>query len=292
MLMSQIVLSIILLILSACSSEPKKTSPEWIHQPTRIVDNGYIVYVGVGSASGAERAQFTAEGLALEDLANECSMIPKGTRIEDRHVEREEHGATAYVKVALEFQECELMRRTLDPGEIKKLASLGFTEQLKKYQDLEETGEMPGQGEVSEVEPPDEIGPPPRRLEAWNESTHFFVVRQYVAYQKELVILSPRTAYAPGSPQSQKFLEQIQPSAQQIAGIEQKAPALRRQAWSKVPDRPRVPRPASLAPKSRPRVQELRPPPGPGKVGGRPQPNKPRRPRGKRRKFGEENNSR
>src|SRR6185312_16331964 len=121
------------LLLTSCSSEQKPTAPPWTHGATRVVDNGYIVYVGVGHAPDPDRAQFKAEGQALEDLANECSMIPKGTRFEDRYSEKEEYETTAYVKVALEFQECDTAQRSLDPSEIRKLANVNFTEELKKY---------------------------------------------------------------------------------------------------------------------------------------------------------------
>src|SRR6202042_1536036 len=111
-------------------------------QPTRTVDNGYIVYVGAVEDISSERAQFKAEGLALEDLANECSMIPKGTRIEDRYMAKGDHDSTAYVKLALEFQECDQARHAVNPDDIRKVANVAFTDQLKKYQDLEATGEM------------------------------------------------------------------------------------------------------------------------------------------------------
>jgi hypothetical protein len=105
----RITLLISTILLTACSSAPK--APEWTQHPTREVDGGYIVYIGVGEASNPERAQFKAEGQALEDLANECTMIPKGTRIEDRFVEKNDHFSKAYVKLALEFQECEQASR-------------------------------------------------------------------------------------------------------------------------------------------------------------------------------------
>ena len=51
--------------------------PAWVTQPTRTVDNGYIVYVGSAEDTGADRAQLKAESAAVEDLANECSLYPK-----------------------------------------------------------------------------------------------------------------------------------------------------------------------------------------------------------------------
>lgn len=234
-------------VLAGCASKP--VGPEWIHNPTREVDNGYIVYIGKGESSTAERSQFKAEGMALEDLANECSMIPKGTRIEDRYDEKDKYTDTAYVKVAVEFQECDAARKTLEPSEIKKIANVAFTEQLKRYQDLIETGEVPDRSEVASIEPPAEPSPMPERS-GWSESTHFYVQRQYVAYQKEIVVLSPPTAYPTGSVASQKFVQTVQPTSEQINNIETKDPAVRKTAWSGIADRPRSIRPAALAPKS------------------------------------------
>jgi hypothetical protein len=271
------------ILLSCSSAPPAPTGPDWIRQPTRIVDGGYIVYIGTATASRPERAQFEAEGLALEDLANECSMIPKGARIEDRYSEKDKKDSKAWVKLALEFQECEEAKKALDPEAIKKIANVGFTQQLKKYQDLMETGEMPQ--EVAEVEPPAEMTPPPARG-GWNDNTHFFVMRQYVAYQKEVVVLAPPTAYAVNSPASQSFTRGIAPTVEQIHGVEQASPALRGQAWSQVPARPVIARPASLA--ARPMFRgQVRPPGQHGQRGGlrkpMPAPAKKRRGRQRRR---------
>ncbi len=235
------------LIFSACASTP--ISPEWTRQSTRQVDNGYIVYLGKGEASNPERAQFKAEGQALEDLANECSMIPIGTRIEDRYGEKDKHTSTAYVKVALEFQECEAARRALEPSDIKKIANVPFTQQLKRYQDLNETGDLPDRGQVAAIVPPSEPSPLPAGDGAWSPTTRFFVQRQYVVYQKQIVVLAPPTAYAPGSVEAQKFVANVQPAAQQVVQSEVKDPTLRKGSWSGVPEHPHDLRPATLSPK-------------------------------------------
>jgi hypothetical protein len=241
--------------LAACSSAPK--APDWTTRPTREVDGGYIVYIGTGEASNPDRAQFKAEGQALEDLANECSLIPKGARVEDRYVQKEDHESKAFVKLALEFQECEEAKRTNDPENIQKLASVPFTEQLKRYQDLMETGDMPDT--VAQVTPPSEMAPPPTRAAGWDDRTHFFVMRQYVAYQKEVVVLAPPNYYAANAPAAKQFTTFVQPTADQIHGIQEKAPALRTQAYSQIPNKPAVARPVALAPKPR-AMSQIHPP--------------------------------
>lgn len=234
-------------LIVSCSSEPKVAEPNWIHEPTRTVNNGYIVYVGKGEGSG-EKAQFKAEGQALEDLANECSMIPKGTRIEDRFSEKGKYEYTSYVKVAVEFKDCDEMKKATDPTEIKRLGNLAFTQQLKRYQDLAETGEFTASNDGVEIEAPREISPPPAMAPGMNENIHFYVVRQYVAYQKEIVVLSPPAAYAPGSPETTLFTRSVTPINTQVQTAEAQNPQLKTQpqAWSQIPDRPKLDRPQAL----------------------------------------------
>jgi hypothetical protein len=264
--MKRILLTGLALTFVACSSPPKNEGPAWIHQPTRVVDNGYIVYVGMAHGFNAERAQFKAEGLALEDLANECSIVPKGTRIEDRYLTKdgESHHPedVAYVKLALEFQECEGAKRAIDPSDIRKVANVSFTEQLKKYQDLSETGEMPDPQQVAQVTPPDQTAPPPERQAGWDDTTHFYAMRQYVAYQKEVVVLAPPTAYAPNTPATTQFVSQVQPASQQIAGIQSRSPVIAKGAYSSLPQRPVMARPASLAPPVARAAPAVKPPAG------------------------------
>ena len=199
-----------------------------------------------------------AEGQALEDLANECSFIPKNTRIEDRFSSYEDRETTAFIKVGLPFEDCENAKRALDPAEIKKQGSPGFTAQLKKYQDVIETGEWSSDSEVADIDP-GVIPPPPIRQEGWSDATHFYVTRQYVAYQKETVILAPPTAYAPGTDQNKKFTTFVTQESANVKGLEEKNPGLKTSpmAWSQVPQRPQLARPKALQAKPSSRQKSL-----------------------------------
>lgn len=104
------------------------------------------------------------------------------------------------------------------------------------------SGGSEGTGE--EVVPPPE--PPPA---VGGGSTQFFVARQYVAYQKEVVILSPPAVYAPNTPATNGYMAAVQPTAQQIAATEHVNPAWRNQAFSSLPQRPVMKKPAALTPK-------------------------------------------
>jgi hypothetical protein len=251
LLLSLFLSSIFSALISSCATSPTSPpGPEWIHQPTRSVDNGYIVYIGHGEGPNPEIATFRAEGGALEDLANECSMIPKGTRTEDHFVEKTQSGSSAYVKVALEFQQCHEAQNSVDPEAIKKIANTSYTSQLKRYQDYEETGFMSASQEGPPIEPPAEFPEAPAREARWDDATHFYVTRQYVAYQKELVILAPPQSYTPGSVESQKLKAALAPATQNLVALQSKDPglALHPQPWSQWKDRPHVSRPSSLAP--------------------------------------------
>ncbi len=237
-----------LIFTSACSSEPTlPPAPDWTRQASRMVDNGYIVYVGKGEASRADDAQFKAEGSALEDLANECSMVPKGTRVEDRFLITTKTGYTSYTKVALELQECDEATKATEPQSIRKIANINFTSQLKKYQDLQETGFRTEAQDGEEIEAPTEIAAAPSQGTS-NDHVHFYMTRQYIAYQKEVVVLAPPSAYQPGSKENVLFNQQVVPATQTVASLEQKDPTLKTAptAYHDVPNRPKMERPGSL----------------------------------------------
>ena len=187
-------------------------------------------------------------------MANECSFIPKGTRIEDRYVESvDKNSFNAYVKIGLEFQICDSAKKTVQPEEIKNLASLPFSEQLRKYQELAETGEIPTGSELVEVVPPTEYASPPTHGSGYDDNVHFFVTRQYVAYQKQIVIFAPFSAFAPGSADNERFVTALSPSVQQIRMTETEHPTLLSQAttWSTLKGRPSLARPLSLTSSNR-----------------------------------------
>lgn len=259
--MKYALLLVLMTVLSSCSSEPKQEGPDWIRQPSRTIDNGYIVYVGYADDINQERARFLAEGVALEDLANECSFIPKGARIEDRYVGKKKNTYGAYVKLAIEFKDCDEAQKSLEPAAVKEHANVAFTETLKRYQDFAETGEM-SETRAGEIEPLQTVQPTPTF--AGNENVQFFAVRQYVAYQKEVVVLAPPAAYPPGAPATQAYIGAVQPASQQVATYAEAHPEMKSttQTWSRLPDRPTVARPEGLKAR-RSSFQQMRPPANP-----------------------------
>jgi hypothetical protein len=228
--------------------------PEWIKNSTRSVDNGFIVYVSSGEDRSPDRARLRAEGTVIQDLANECSFAPKGARIEDSYQQTKSDNNKVYVKLAIEFPDCDEAKKTNDPQAIKSMASLPMTEELKRYQDLVDSPTEVASNDGPPVVPPGGPGGQPQVVAQQNvvvihDEPGFFFWRQQVFYEKEVVIMSPPTAYAVGSPENAAFVHRVGPMTQQIGTYERDNPQVRNmnRTWSNIPERPNVPKPHSLA---------------------------------------------
>ena len=172
------------------------------------------------------------------------------------------------MKVAAEFETCEQAKKAVEPEAIRKIASVAFTEQLKKYQDYSETGDFDRSKDSTQIEAPQQIAAAPVQAAGENSNVHFYVTRQYIAYQKQIVVLAPPTAYPPQSAASQSFVAAVGPSAAQVATTEHANPDLvkRPLAWSQVVNKPRIDRPSVLS-KHLPRPAPSVVPPGKSKSG-------------------------
>jgi len=218
--MKHYAISLLLFCCCSCSTTPSgPPKPDWITQPTRTVDKGYIVYVGSGEDNNAERAKFKAEAMALQDLANECSFAPKGTRIEDHFSENIKDFTESYAKVAVEFQDCEKAKAALTPEAVQQVANVALAEQIKRYQDLidhPEPDETPVPIAIASTSG-SSTGSGPKIIQ--NDS-EFFVMRQQVAYYKQAVILAPPGTYTPNSTQSTQFTQNVQEVAHAVNSYE------------------------------------------------------------------------
>ena len=268
-----------------------------------MVDNGYIVYVGTGEDPSLERAQFLAESKALEDLANECSFAPKGTRIEDHYNNQAKYQYHSYAKVAVEIQECDNAQKALDPESIRNLANQAFATQIQKYQDLvDEPEEEVAQNNTGQapVAPPSGGGTSGGPVYV-HDGFSFFVVRQQIAYEKEVVILSPPTMYQPGAPETVAMTKIVAPATTQVQTFAHNNPEITRAptTWSTLPNRPRA---YSLKPQSlksmspaHPMNRSLHPPQNPNNRGNGYHQNQNKNPNGgnrrgrRRRGYGEPN---
>ena len=242
-----LIVIVALLGFSGCTSTPKTPpppagEPAWVRQPARTVDGGYIIYVASSEDRVLDKAEMKAQAAAIQDVANECSFAPKGTRLEDRYDNSLGILHRVYAKVAISYQDCQDAQNALDPEVIKRLANVALTEQVKRYQDAVDN-------EAYEVAENDNEGMNPELANTTgapgpiHDQVHFFVVRQQIAYAKEVVILASSETYSSGSPQAMQFTQVVAPVATQVRTYQTANPAVASttQSWSSLPARPAVP---------------------------------------------------
>ncbi len=233
-----------ILFLLGCSSSPQAVTPHpapvWLQNPTRTVDEGYIVYIGQGEDVSSERAIFKAESIAIGDLTNECSVPPKGSRFEDRYEEVLAGVHHVYAKLGVTFEECEQAKKAVDPQSIRRLANTSMAEQWKRFQDSYYAADQTQTNGNELSQPPSSSssgsGSGGVRFVAIQGPPDYFIYRQQVAYVKQDVVLAPPTAYAPGSPQSQQVAHVLAPANTQLQQYEHANPtmATTHTAWSGV----------------------------------------------------------
>lgn len=171
------------LMLARCSSTPSVPTPSWVTQPTRTIDAGYLVYVGFGDGVTREQATLNAESAALSDLANECSFVPKGARVEDRFDRISDNGQfRAAAKIGTTFEECEAAKKADTPEAIKALANEPMNAMVKHYQ------ETYFADQVTDSAPTDP-----------DDDEAYLASRQQLVWQKQQVIFAPAGTYVPGS---------------------------------------------------------------------------------------------
>lgn len=231
---------------STGSGSKDSDKPAWIHQPTRTVDAGYIVYLGVGEDRSLSQANFKAQSEAIVNIANECSFAPKGARVEDQFQDSVGVIHRVYVKAAVSFQDCEAAQRTVDPGEIRNLANASFTQELKRYQDLldheaEEESKQPTSSLLASEGTPVDVGV--ENGSPGQPHVGYYVMRQQLAYAKEVVILSPPATYSAGSSQNVQFVSSVRPVTMQVAQYQVVHPEVRsmNQGWTNFHSYPAVP---------------------------------------------------
>jgi hypothetical protein len=230
----------------ACSSSPPVVDhehpPAWATGPTRTFDGGYIVYVGSGEDRDLGRSHFKAEAMALQDLANECSMAPRGARVEDHYDQDVGVLHRSYAKVAVEFQVCENAKNAVTPEAIRTLANVQMTDEVKQYQatydepepDNEET-EAPALASSAGGTPSAPSGqdsgayhgPGGAGVVFIGSAPEYYVVSQQVAYVKQTVILAPASQYPPQSAVATQPVAEIAPAQAAINRYAAANPALR-----------------------------------------------------------------
>jgi hypothetical protein len=240
----------------SCSTEPgsENKAPSWIAQPARTVDAGYIVYVTSGEDRSIVEATFKAKAAAVEDVANECSFAPKGTRVEDQYDQPKGILHHVYIKMALSFEDCQAAQNAIDPNAIKKLANVSLAQELKRYQDTVDLEARQDIQDLNESESSSQNDPlataspvphSPSNGPVYSSPSYvsYMVTRQQIAYAKETVIFAPAGSYPVNSPQSVQFTNTVAPAVRETNSYQASHPevATWNHSWSSLPYKPAVP---------------------------------------------------
>jgi hypothetical protein len=174
---------LILLFFSACSSAPREappaeSRPAWISGPARSLEGDRIFFVGIGEDRSGANAKPKAEAMALQDLANECSLVPKEARVEAQGLE-DEIGIIhrSFARVSVPAAACTKAREALPPAQIRALADPTLQARIRRYQ--------------SDYDPPEQTETPGVDTSALDPYSRYYALRQQVALAKQAVVLDP-----------------------------------------------------------------------------------------------------
>lgn len=180
----------------------------WTDQLGRSFESKNLVIVSTALGSTAASAKFKSEAKGLEDLANECSFVPKGTHIEDEVTQKSYDQFIVFSKIVIEEKFCETGKRLLQLAEIEQMANLGYTEQILKNQLQSEkpvvqppvSSKLPKLTSATKV-PPMSPRQKIERLLSSDEASvihddgDFFMTRQQIAFLKQAILLSAKGLY-------------------------------------------------------------------------------------------------
>jgi hypothetical protein len=175
---------LVTLSLSACHSPAPAT--EEVHRdlttaPRRAIEGNLLVFTAIGEDRFSERAKFLAEGAAFEDIANECSLIPNGAKLESVQERPDTTDSRIfYARAVVDLTACKEAKSAWKPEVVRQLADASLTEQMKKYQDI--VGEVNDPGLPAQLT----LLKKPIRDEA-----ALMTLRQQIVYQKQKMVASP-----------------------------------------------------------------------------------------------------
>ncbi len=210
----------------------------WTSNPGRSFENKNILMVSSAKDANLERAKFKAEAEALGDLANECSLIVKGTQLEDQAVFKDQNQIQVFVRFAIEKSRCEEAKLSISPQEFARLANFGYIEQVLKYQQEVEK-------EIAfKAPPPSPYVKIAMILEAAevtliHDDREFFMARQQIAYLKQALLLGSKGLISNRQIDFEKVQNGIIKKVKAIQEYEKLNPALMASSatWSIIKDR-------------------------------------------------------
>jgi hypothetical protein len=188
----------LLIVLSAlsfsCSSAPAPSkspvAPEWTRQPVRTQTDSTITYVGTGEDRTPENALFKSDAIALQDLENECSLIPKSTTVQTDHFQ-EQLGVIyrSFSLVTVPVADCDRAKNPLTLEQLHEQANPQLMAGVASYQKSYDAPEKEENSPLTETQLSSGITDTPR----------LFIVRQQVALGQQGFILSNHSASTLGN---------------------------------------------------------------------------------------------
>ncbi len=205
----------------------------WMDEAGRHFENRNLVMVSAEKSPSEAVAKFKAEAKGLEDLANECSFVPRGTHIEEEITQKTKDQFIVFAKLVIDHSICEEAKKSLKFSEIESLANLGYTEQILKNQSQ---NPEPNNSKISSMSPKQKV----ERILSSDESNvvgddgDFFMERQQIAFLKEAILLSSRGLYPKKLVISDKMTAVLAQKIQAVQSYEAANPALKSSSvtWS------------------------------------------------------------
>jgi hypothetical protein len=181
-----------------------------VRQSARATENGSLVFVESEDDVDPALARAKAEGLALADVANECSLVPRGARFEAQYLAKTSHLAQAHVKLRVPATACEAAKRANTSASVRGLGDAEAAARVRLFQ--ERNGEP--------------------RLEdarAGDEALAYMIARQRLALLKQQVLLVPA-----GAGEEASFAEKVVALARDVERLEGSREQLKQSAqpWS------------------------------------------------------------
>lgn len=153
---------------------------DWSSSPSRFLEGSNIIYIGIGEDRGAAQARIKAEAFALQNLANDCSLIPRTTIISP-HLAEDRVGVLyrSFAKISVNESECLKGRRQSLDSEVRAFSEPVLTLQLDQYQ---KTYDAPEAAELDSLT--EEI--------SVSGKSQLFVVRQQTTLAKQQIVLDTK----------------------------------------------------------------------------------------------------
>ena len=225
------------LALSSCASLGIQNK-SCIEQPGRSYENQNLVMVSSAKSNTESSAKFNAESQALEDIANECSFVTKGTRVDDQLAKREGNEVTVFVKIIVERSLCEEAKKSIKPQEIQKLSNLGYAEQILKNQ-IENEKKITFKSPPPNAKQKVELILAAEHPSMIHDDGDFFMARQQIAFLKQATLLSTQGLFSQKLIESDKMRFVLAQKIQAAQDYETLNPALKSSAmtWSTIKER-------------------------------------------------------